>query len=38
LEAAAHDLGNQGACGGALHELAQLGSATMGKGHGLRSV
>ena len=38
LEAPAHDLRNQGASGGALHELSQLGGATMGKGHGLCSV
>jgi hypothetical protein len=38
LEAPAHDLRNQGASGGALHELAQLGGATMGEGHGLCSV
>ena len=38
LEAPAHDFRNQGASGGALHELGQLGGATMGKGHGLCSV
>ena len=38
LEAPAHDLRDQGASGGALHELSQLGGATMGKGHGLCSV
>ena len=38
LEAPAHDLRDQGASGGALHELAQLGGATMGEGHGLCSV
>jgi hypothetical protein len=38
LEAPTHDLGDQGASGGALHELSQLGGATMGKGHGLCSV
>ena len=37
LEAPAHDL-MEGASGGALHELAQLGGATMGEGHGLCSV
>jgi hypothetical protein len=38
LEPAAHDLRDQGASGGALHELVQLGGATMGEGHGLCSV
>ena len=38
LEAPPHDLRDQGASGGALHELAQLGGATMGEGHGLCSV
>ena len=38
LETPAHDLWDQGASGGALHELAQLGGATMGEGHGLCSV
>ncbi len=38
LEAPAHDLRDQGASGGAFHELAQLGGATMGEGHGLCSV
>ena len=38
LETPAHDLRDQGASGGALHELSQLGGATMGKGHGLCSV
>jgi hypothetical protein len=38
LEAPAHDLRDQGAGGGALHELSQLGGATMGEGHGLCSV
>jgi hypothetical protein len=38
LEAPAHDLRDQGASGGALHELSQLGGATMGEGHGLCSV
>ena len=38
LEAPAHDLRDQGAIGGALHELAQLGGATIGEGHGLCSV
>ena len=38
LEAPAHNLRNQGASGGALHELSQLGGATMRKGHGLCSV
>ena len=38
LEPPAHDLRNQGASGGALHELSQLGGATMGEGHGLCSV
>jgi len=33
LEAPAHDLRDEGASGGALHELSQLGGATMGKGH-----
>ncbi len=32
LEATPHDLRNQGASGGSLHELVQLGSATMGEG------
>ena len=35
LEAPAHDLRDQGASGGALDELSQLGGATIGKGHGL---
>jgi hypothetical protein len=35
LEAAAHDLPDQDASGGALHELSQFGGATMGKGYGL---
>ena len=38
LETPAHDLRDQGASGGALHELTQLGGATMGAGHGLCSV
>ena len=38
LKAAAHDLRDQGASTGALHELSQLGGATMGMGHGLCSV
>ena len=38
LEAPAHDLRDQGASCGALHELSQLGGATMGEGHGLCSV
>jgi hypothetical protein len=38
LEPSAHILGDQGASGGALHELGQLGGATMGEGHGLYSV
>ena len=38
LETPAHDLRDQGASGGALHELSQLGGATMGEGHGLCSV
>jgi len=38
LEPPAHDLRDQGASGGALHELTQLGGASMGKGHGLCSV
>ena len=38
LEPPAHDLRNQGASGGALHELSQLGGTTMGEGHGLCSV
>jgi hypothetical protein len=38
LQAATHDLRDQGASGGALHELVQLGGATMGEGHGLCSV
>ncbi len=38
LEAPAQDLRDQGASGGALHELSQLGGATMGEGHGLCSV
>jgi len=38
LEPTAHDLRDQGASGFALHELAQLGGATMGEGHGLCSV
>lgn len=35
LESTAHDLGDQGASSGALHELTQLGGATMDEGHGL---
>ncbi len=38
LEAPTDDLRNQGASGGALHELSQLGGATMSQGHGLCSV
>jgi len=38
LEPTAHDLRDQGVSSGALHELAQLGGATMGEGHGLCSV
>ena len=38
LKASAHDLRDQGASGGALHELSQLGGASMGEGHGLCSV
>ena len=38
LEDPASDLRDQGARGGALHELAPLGGATIGKGHGLCSV
>jgi len=38
MEAASDDLRDQGTGGGALHELAQLGGATMGEGHGLCSV
>ena len=38
LEPPAHDLRNQGAIGGALHELSQLGGVTMGEGYGLCSV
>ena len=38
LEAPAHDLRSQGASGGAIHELGQLGGATMDKGHGLCTV
>ena len=38
LETPAHDFRDQGASGGALHELSQLGGATMDKGHGLCSV
>ncbi len=37
LETPPHDL-MEGASGGALHELSQLGGATMGEGHGLCSV
>ena len=33
LEPTAHDLRDQGASGCALHELVQLGGATMGDGH-----
>jgi hypothetical protein len=38
LKTPPHDLRNQGASGGALHELSQLGGVTMGEGHGLCSV
>ena len=38
LEPTAHDLTDQGASGGAIHELVQLGGATMGEAHGLCSV
>jgi hypothetical protein len=38
LEASPHDLRDQGASGGALHEVVQLGGDTMGEGHGLCSV
>jgi hypothetical protein len=38
LQAASHDLRDQGASGGALHELAQLGGAIMGEGLVLCSV
>jgi hypothetical protein len=38
LEAPAHDLRDHCASGGALHEPAQLGYASMSKGHGLCSV
>ena len=38
LETPAHDVWDQAASGGALHELAQLGGATMGEGHDLCSV
>lgn len=35
MQAPTHDLGDQGASCVALYELAQLGGATMGGGHGL---
>jgi hypothetical protein len=38
LETPPHYLRDQGASCGALHELAQLGGATMGEGNGLCSV
>jgi hypothetical protein len=38
LETPAQDLWDQSVSGGALHELSQLGGATMGEGHGLCSV
>ena len=37
LEASAHDLRDQGASGGALHEMSYLECATMGRSHGLCS-
>ena len=38
LKAASHNLRDQGASVGSLNELAQLGAAIMGEGHGLCSV
>ncbi len=38
LEAAAHDLRDEGASGVALRERSQRGDATMGEGHGLCTV